>query len=76
MNTSVNALDSNGNSILHWAVKGNHTDIVRYLIQTQNASVNVKNNAGTSVLHWAVYKGSKELLNLLLDAGIDKDSQV
>lgn len=64
----INAKDR-GDSALHLAARGGHTEIVRLLIAA-NAVISIKDKYGHSPAHDAVVEGGcAEIVGLLIDAG-------
>jgi ankyrin repeat protein len=61
----INCQDANGCTPLAVAVQYMQTDAVIYLIKN-GADLTVKDGNGDSALHWAAYKGSEELIGLLM----------
>ena len=61
---------------LHWAVHGNHPEVVKSLLSQFETSaqahlkrlLQARDSAGRTVLIWAVEKGSRETIYALLDA--------
>lgn len=68
---SVNGQDHSGNTPLHWAARGGHTDCVQLLLSTEGVCLNVQNTMGETSLHLASYHGHEEVVSALLRAGID-----
>ena len=64
----VNAVDSEGNPVLHEAVWRGHTEIVSLLIEA-GADVNAVDSEGNPVLHEAVWRGHTDIEAILRDAG-------
>lgn len=55
---------------IHLAVAGNHTDIVRMLIEN-NVQINIQHHTGITPLHYAAKNGNAEMLVVLLEEGAD-----
>jgi len=68
---SATGLDSVGNTPLHWACRGGHTDCVKELLALPNPPVNAQNKMGDTALHLAAAHNRLEVLPLLLQAGAD-----
>jgi ankyrin repeat protein len=66
----VNALDPDGTSALHWAVRGGDLDTVRLLIGA-GARINTSNRYGVTPLSLAALNGDAASATALLDAGAD-----
>lgn len=49
---SSSAIDSCGNTCLHYASMGGHADVVEFLVDAHNADVGIANADGTTALHW------------------------
>ena len=64
----VNAVDSDGFTVLHLAVANNHKNIVELLV-AKGADINAKDDDGFTPLHWTAIKGHKEIVELLIDNG-------
>ncbi|XP_022723312.1 acyl-CoA-binding domain-containing protein 1-like isoform X2 [Durio zibethinus] len=69
---SVNLLDSEGRTPLHWAVDRGHLKITEALI-SRNADVNAKDNEGQTPLHYAVVCERKDIAEFLVKQNADKD---
>jgi len=69
----VNAAESNGTTVLHWAAHNGDVELVRALV-TAGADVNVLNRYGASPLSEAVTLGSVDIVRILLEAGADAES--
>lgn len=73
--------DETKRTVLHWAVRGNHIDVVRLLLDTWRlqghsdeeweTSLWHHDEKGKSILHLAARKGFKELVKMFLDRGAD-----
>lgn len=63
-----------GLNLLHVAVKGQHKDIIRILID-HRLDIEDADNLGQTVLHLACQSGSVEIVRLLLETGTQIDKQ-
>ena len=54
LGSDVNAIDNEGNTLLHHAVMGNNIDIVKIALSHNRPFVNYKNNEGETPLHLAM----------------------
>lgn len=70
------AMDGNGRTLLHHAVRQEKTDFIDFLIGN-NIKVNLLDKDGKAALHFAIDKGAERgnvaLLDQLLDKGADPD---
>ena len=65
---NVNCLESvDGNSGLILAVRQNHEDLVKFLLENTDIDVNIANKFGYTALMLAAYNGNVNILNQLLD---------
>jgi len=64
----VNAKDASGRTPLHWACRGVHFEVLKYLLE-KGADVNAKTNNGDAPLHYAVLSGNINIVKQLLDHG-------
>jgi len=72
----TNIADTNGNTPLMKAIKSGSVEIVKCLLATSsNTDVNKQNNEKNTALHEAAFKGSKELIDLLIAARADVRKQ-
>ncbi|MES2603616.1 MAG: ankyrin repeat domain-containing protein, partial [Pseudomonadota bacterium] len=69
----VNAAESNGTTVLQWAVHNGDVALVEKLLKA-GADVNAKNSYGASAMSEAALLGDAKLLTLLLKAGADPES--
>src|SRR5688572_5477383 len=69
-NTDVNQSQSDGTTLLHWAIYYNDLDLVKQLLR-RDADVNARNEYGATPLSQAAITGNPEILQELLDAGVD-----
>ena len=68
---NVDSRDSDGNTVLHQAVKNRASiDIIRYFINC-GADLNARNANGDSILYTAVQMNNKEAGELLIKEGVD-----
>lgn len=68
------AADSDGTTLLHWAVYYNDETLVRRLIEL-GADVSAVNDYGATPLSQAAIQGNAEVLRMLLAAGADPDER-
>ena len=61
-------------TLLIYAAKNGHTDIVRYLI-SQHATVDAENEKGHTAATYAAMNGYTEILNDLIDNGVSVDAK-
>ena len=66
---AINHLDEDGRTLLHWAISGNHLEIVNLLFDN-NIKSNVKDDFGSNELMIACTIGSLALVKLLISKGI------
>jgi len=71
----VNAKDNQAQTLIHWAVKFGHLEVVRRLISA-GADVNAKSNSGWTPIHEAAENGHLEVLKTLISAGADVNAKV
>jgi len=64
----TNIADANGNTPLMKAVKVGNVEIVKCLLANPGIDVNKQNNEKNTALHEAAFKGSKELVDILIAA--------
>ncbi len=64
--TSIEVVDANGITALHWAAFKNHYDIAVYLIQN-GAKIDATDNNGWTPLHYASERGHYELVVYLIN---------
>ncbi|XVF10106.1 hypothetical protein REPUB_Repub07fG0154400 [Reevesia pubescens] len=69
---SVNLLDGEGRTPLHWAVDRGHLKITEALV-SRNADVNAKDNEGQTPLHYAVVCEREDIAEFLVKQNADKD---
>jgi uncharacterized protein len=69
-NTDVNQSQSDGTTMLHWAIYYNDLDLVKQLLR-RDADVNARNEYGATPLSQAAITGNPEILQELLEAGVD-----
>jgi len=65
--TAINIQDKCGNTPLHYAVRNNHLEPARKLLQL-GANVNAKNSKGETPLHLASYQGNLPMVKLLVSS--------
>ncbi|XP_046551542.1 ankyrin-3-like [Haliotis rubra] len=64
---NVSQVDDYGNTILHFACKGGHVNMVKYVLLQR--SVNSRTNAGTTPMMIAVYYGHRDVATYLVSKG-------
>lgn len=67
----INFVNSNGLSLLHYAVLSGNLDLIRFFCQHPNISINNKNADGTSAAIAALLCNNEEALKCLIFEGID-----
>ena len=71
----MNANNEEGFTPLYKAIDGNHTEIIKHLINN-GADVNVENPlGGRSPLHMAVDQGKREIIEMLVNKGADVNAR-
>ena len=70
----VNAKNSDGDTIIHYAVQSGSFEIVKYLVE-HGADVNCKTKKNESVLHYAARSRSLEMVKYLVEHGADVNSK-
>lgn len=73
MNANTTSADST--TALHWAILGNHTGIVRLLIDN-GADVSAPNRYGVTGASLAAENGNAAIMNLLLSSGVDANDSM
>lgn len=66
----INITDSNGRTPLHWASRGVHPEVIRYLLD-KGAIVNAKDSNGSTALHSTASRSHLEASKLLIEKGAD-----
>ena len=69
---TAGAKDATGRTPLHWACRGVHIDVIKYLIE-RGVDVNAQDNAGVSPLHSVASRGHLEAAKALIGAGARLD---
>lgn len=64
LTNDINALDSDGNTVLHLAAQINDADLVTYFL-IKGADPKIRNNAGDTALHTAIYYNAFEAAKVL-----------
>ena len=72
--TDVDARDTGGQTLLHYATRDGEVEVVRTLIKAE-ADVNARNSRGLTPLLSAVNGGSSEALPTLIEAGADVNAK-
>ncbi|KAK0222843.1 ankyrin repeat-containing domain protein [Armillaria nabsnona] len=67
---SVNALDADDRTPLHWAASSGSLEITRYLIDNK-ADIDLPDNSGWTPLHIAASAGNEDVVLELVGAGAD-----
>ncbi len=70
----VNARDKDGRTPLHWACRGVHLEVVRFLVD-KGADVNAEDSNKVVPLHSLAVRNSTEAIELLLARGADVDAK-
>ena len=72
--TLVDVQGEDGRTPLHWAVRGVHVEVVKYLMQ-QGADVNIRDANQVIPLHSLAYRGEDELVAWMIAGGADIDAR-
>ena len=67
----INAADEEAKTALHIAAHDGKLEVALLLLSSPEIDVNAKDRDGKTALHYAAAKGNVNLVNALLDAGID-----
>lgn len=67
---SVDTVDRDGMSCLHWAADRGNVAIVLMLL-SKNPDVNIQDHEGNTPLHYACFSENDEVIKILLDGGAD-----
>ena len=73
-NTDVNQTQSDGTTVLHWAIYHNDEDLVRLLLR-RGADVTARNDYGATPLSQATIIGNPYVIKRLLDADADPNEK-
>ncbi|XP_067650463.1 ankyrin repeat domain-containing protein 50-like [Haliotis asinina] len=68
---SVSQADDEGNTILDWACKGGHVDIVKRLVSEYSVDVNRKTKTGQTPLMTVALLGHRDMFDVLVSEGAD-----
>ena len=66
----VNIKDSNGRTPLHWAARGVHFEVVKYLVEN-GAEINARDNNNITPIFSITSRNHAEALKYLIDRGAD-----
>jgi len=70
----ANARDDGGSTPLHWAARGVHAELAKFLMQ-HGADVTIRNANQVIALHSVAYRGADELVALMVSSGADIDAK-
>lgn len=71
----VNLRDQSGRIPLHWAARGVHYEILKYLIEKGSDVNAIDGYSGVTALHSVSARGHAEAIELLINSGADKEIQ-
>ncbi|XP_046371140.2 ankyrin repeat domain-containing protein 50-like [Haliotis rufescens] len=66
---NVSQVDDDGYNILHWACRGGHMGMVRYLLSQQSVDIHSRGKFGSTPLMKAVYYGHRDMFKFLVSQG-------
>lgn len=64
----VNEPDENGKTVLHYAIEGNHPELVEMLLEEFRADVRVADSAGHTAIDYARASGNPQIMTILEDS--------
>ena len=70
----VNAKDNDGRTPLHWACRGVHLDVVKFLVE-KGADVNAEDSNKIVPLHSLASRNSAKAIAVLADNGVEVDAK-
>ena len=70
---SIDAVDEDTGSLLHWAAREGHTEIARILIGKHQIDVDAFNKYKWTPLHWTAKEGHYNTAKLLLENKADRN---
>ncbi|XP_067667462.1 ankyrin repeat domain-containing protein 50-like [Haliotis asinina] len=68
---NLTAVDAKGNNILHVAILGGHTRMVKHVLAQRHVNINSRGMNGKTPLIFAAFKGHKDVFDSILDEGGD-----
>ncbi|XP_067648871.1 ankyrin repeat domain-containing protein 50-like [Haliotis asinina] len=69
--SNVSQVNDDGNNALHFACRGGHLDVVKYLLSHTSVDINRNGNMGRTPLMVAVIYGYRDVCELLMQNGAD-----
>ncbi|XP_071108992.1 ankyrin repeat domain-containing protein 50-like [Haliotis cracherodii] len=66
---NVSQVDDDGNNILHWACRGGHMDMMKYLLSQHSVDIHSRGKFGSTPLMKAVYYGNRDMFKFLVSQG-------
>ena len=66
---SLNSTDQNKRTVLHYAARFGHLELVKELLSQTGVEVDAKDEIGRTALSYAVEQGNKEIVELLIKKG-------
>ncbi|XP_067650464.1 serine/threonine-protein phosphatase 6 regulatory ankyrin repeat subunit B-like [Haliotis asinina] len=66
---NLSEVDNDGDTILHWACRGGHVDMVMHLVSVYSVDVNRKAKRGKVPLMTAAYHGHSKMVDFLVSVG-------
>jgi len=69
----VNAYDSEGNTLLHFAVRSGNLEFTKLLLDF-GADIHARNYYGDTPLHWSVQSKNLDVVKMLLEHGADPNA--
>jgi len=69
---NVNAVDSEGMALIHWAADRGNLEMLKVLVGDLDADINVQDQEGQTALHYAASCGHETVVQYLLDKKADQ----
>ncbi|XP_046543661.1 ankyrin repeat domain-containing protein 50-like [Haliotis rubra] len=69
MGANMSRVDDDGNNVLHFACRGGHLDLVKYLVSQNSVGINCRSKDGKTPLMEAALRGKRDVFDFLVSMG-------